>query len=1229
MSTRATAARPAEPARVAETVPASTVSASRDAGASPARAPFSAPSADGRVSTLLAPRVQLETRVSSPSDPAEREAVDTARKVMRMAAPPPPPPAAGAAPSARPGLNTSPLLRAPTIHRSTAGAPPSTIHRAPAPAPRPRAAAAGPPRAADDVMAEVRSEMGGGAPLPASVRGFLEPRFRAGFGAVLVHTGEKAASLAARLSARAFTFGKHIFFGAGEYRPSDPAGLELIAHELTHTIQQKEVVQRQEAVTVSERSEPQVQRLGFDDILDWLADKANAIPGFRMFTIVLGVNPVNMSPVDRSAANILRAVVEFIPGGNLITRALDTYGIFDKVGGWIEGQIRGLGMVGSAFKSAITQFIRSLGIRDLFSPGSVWDRAKRIFTDPIDRLISFAKGFIGGILDFLREAVLRPLARLAEGTPAYPLLKAVLGKDPITGDPVPQDADALIGGFMTLIGQQEVYENIKKGNAVARALAWFKGALSGAIAFVSAVPGLIVSTLRSITLQDFLPITNLFGKVGRAFGGFVGSFLSWGLAQVLSLLQIIFEVVAPSVMPYVQKAAGAFRQIVRNPMGFMGNLIRAGVQGFRQFGANFLAHLRASLIGWLTGTMAGAAIYIPQALNLREIIKFVLSVLGLTWANIRAKLVRVVGETAVAAMEAGFAIVRTLVTQGPAAAWEQIREGIGNLQEMVMGQVMTFVRNRVVQAAITTLASSLIPGAGFIRAIIAIYDTVTFFVQRLRQIGAVVAAYIDSIAAIAAGNIGSAANRVETTMAGMLTLVVSFLAQIARLGNVSQAVLNIINRVRAPIDRALDRVVAWIVAQVRRLGSMLGGRDARSPAEKQRDLDRAVRELRPQVQGLLQRGTMRPLLLARLAIWRRQYRLTTLGIEGGRIQATINPSATMYTVEEVNIGTMLEPILAAAEAQYLQERTGPGTPLAANMARARADVAAGRPISVPLSPDELIQIQRELVSQQLQPAPLGTNVRGNRSTDLTTREVQGTRLQLRPRGSTVPGQFQSGQGLFVPDAGQYNPGDEFYNEQDPSKPVTRPVAINRQMGIAITNPQATTGLPAQVQGNVFLRDVVEPGRIPTVMAANRVGRALVGASLASEQEITTGRMAGAATHDSAAAGMRDFQGSAPVDARGRPISAARLDRATAVRRGSLAVVFLRLRDALQQGGRGMLKEAGGAPLARLATAFRNWLAAARPPQGQVLSEPEVQRLAGDLRRRLVEFLHAQTQQGGQ
>src|SRR5262249_43878862 len=156
----------------------------------------------------------------------------------------------------------------------------------------------------------------------------------------------------------------------------------------------------------------------------------NIIPGFRMFTIILGVNPINMSPVPRSAANILRALIEIMPGGGLITQALDNSGVFEKVGAWVEQQIASLGLVGSAIKQAITAFIDSLHLSDIVHLDDVWERAKRIFTEPIERIKTFAKGLVNGIIQFVKDAILMPLAKLAEGTRGWDLLTAVLGKNP-------------------------------------------------------------------------------------------------------------------------------------------------------------------------------------------------------------------------------------------------------------------------------------------------------------------------------------------------------------------------------------------------------------------------------------------------------------------------------------------------------------------------------------------------------------------------------------------------------------------------------------------------------------------------------------------------------------------------------------------------------------------------------------------------------------------------------
>lgn len=744
-------------------------------------------STDSRRYGLSGRAIQPALRISAAHDPAEQEAEQVAAQVARPAT------VRGAI-----GLQRSPLL----VQRRSPGPAATGGHASPV------------------VEARVRAAATGGSPLVPALRQSLEPRFRADFGAVRLHTDAKAAALATALGARAFTFANHIFFNSGQYQPQSPEGMELLAHELTHTIQQQAVIQRAtgEAPAIHERTAPQASRLGIADALAYFADAANAIPGYRMFTILIGINPINMQAVEASAANILRAIVEFLPGGFIITRVLDSYGIFDRVGTWIEGQLKSLGITGAAIRAAINTFIDSLSWSDIFSLGSVWHRAKSIFTAPISRILAFARSLFGEILRFVREAVLRPLGALAEGTAGYGLLKAVIGVDPVTGEAVPRTAETLIGGFMALIGQQELWENIKRANAISRAWAWFQGALGGLMGLVRSIPERFVAALRGLEITDFVVLPSAFVKLARVFGGFLMEFGRWALGTVLDLLRIIVEVVAPGVMPYLRRAAGAFNTILRNPVRFVQTLVRAAMEGFRGFASRIVTHLRASLIGWLTGSMAGSGVYIPQGFNLRELLKFGLSVLGLTWINIRTKLVRATGETVVAAMETGFDIVRTLVTEGPAAAWQQIVQSLTNLQEMVIGQVMAFVQSRIVQAAITRLLSLLSPAGALIQAIIAIYNTIMFFVERLRQIAQVAASFIDAIATIAAGNIAPAAARVEATMAGLLTLVISFLARLAGLGRVSDAVKNVIDRIRAPLDRALDRVVAWIVAQARRLG---------------------------------------------------------------------------------------------------------------------------------------------------------------------------------------------------------------------------------------------------------------------------------------------------------------------------------------------------------------------------------------------------------------------------
>ncbi|WP_143306507.1 eCIS core domain-containing protein [Chitinophaga vietnamensis] len=90
----------------------------------------------------------------------------------------------------------------------------------------------------NDTGNAIAATRGLGSALPDDTRTFMETRFGTGFEDVRIHTGDYATKLSNELSAQAFTIGNDIYFNSGKFSPSSDSGKHLLAHELTHTIQQ-------------------------------------------------------------------------------------------------------------------------------------------------------------------------------------------------------------------------------------------------------------------------------------------------------------------------------------------------------------------------------------------------------------------------------------------------------------------------------------------------------------------------------------------------------------------------------------------------------------------------------------------------------------------------------------------------------------------------------------------------------------------------------------------------------------------------------------------------------------------------------------------------------------------------------------------------------------------------------------------------------------------------------
>jgi hypothetical protein len=155
-----------------------------------------------RIQRLVAERnIQRNPTVGQSDDRYEREADRVAERVTRT--------------SAGPAVDVEP---ADGLARRQRSAEQSTTDR--------------------DTARRIESLKGGGRPLPGPTRSFFESRFGRDFGNVRVHTDDRAAAAARSVDAVAFTTGRHVAFRSGSYRPGTKSGRRLLAHELTHVVQQ-------------------------------------------------------------------------------------------------------------------------------------------------------------------------------------------------------------------------------------------------------------------------------------------------------------------------------------------------------------------------------------------------------------------------------------------------------------------------------------------------------------------------------------------------------------------------------------------------------------------------------------------------------------------------------------------------------------------------------------------------------------------------------------------------------------------------------------------------------------------------------------------------------------------------------------------------------------------------------------------------------------------------------
>lgn len=504
----------------------------------------------------------------------------------------------------------------------------------------------GPPEIFGSFEQNLYDSKGKGSVLPSDTRTFMESRFSADFSQVRVHTDLNAAKLTAGIGAKAFAHGADIYFGAGRFQPKTADGGSLLAHELTHTVQQgaartlqpklqlqplragsqiqpatgfgtrenpspfnqrdefsgdssiaesgfagntpatgpspglstgssastnntlgpaeaggtttvdpeiasgeadsmqKAVVEKARggiqipAISISPIAGNPVQGDWLNDVLSFVEDNINSIPGWRLFTFIMGYDPVRGENVPRTASNLLGALLGLIPVfGNLIFEKLQEYQILQRAFDWVDGELTRLNITWDRIRRIFSDAYDEMGVLDLisFNLEPFTRRLRGLYDD----VVAFASSVADQVFNFIKEALLTVLRNTVAQIPGYTLLTKIIGQDPVSGQEVHATTEEILGDFLILIGREEEKRQMEERGTLRRTADWIDTQLGRFTRLLSLLSNLYTTIWNAFSFESLRDPLGVVQGIVNDFTTFVGEVLSFAYDVAITVLQYI------------------------------------------------------------------------------------------------------------------------------------------------------------------------------------------------------------------------------------------------------------------------------------------------------------------------------------------------------------------------------------------------------------------------------------------------------------------------------------------------------------------------------------------------------------------------------------------------------------------------------------------------------------------------------------------------------------------
>lgn len=303
--------------------------------------------------------------------------------------------------------------------------------------------------------------------------------------------------------------------------------------------------------------------LDIDVAKRWLLGKARQfasyIPGYRALGVILGYDPITGTGIDRNGRNFIEAALDIIPGGSLLKRKLEELGAIERAATWIDTQLAGLEQIVQNVRNEFNDAWNALGLSSILDgPSTILRNLGGILLRAINNIISFAVRAAGELLDMVKEYLLNQLVTfIREHTSAYPLLRVILGRDPVTEEEVPRNGTNILNAMLELSEEgREQRRQMQDTGTFERVAAWIDtgiGIFNGA--YDQIING-FHNIWNRVSIDSLMDPIGTFQMIYNEFAAPVGRVLQYMADTAIMILSFIKEVLMRRLSAWARTVRG-------------------------------------------------------------------------------------------------------------------------------------------------------------------------------------------------------------------------------------------------------------------------------------------------------------------------------------------------------------------------------------------------------------------------------------------------------------------------------------------------------------------------------------------------------------------------------------------------------------------------------------------------------------------------------------------------